>query len=95
VSAEWRWRLPPDWVLSAFVDHGRVVSLPITPSDSIKRLALLGHGLSVNWQGPKGLNAKLTWSSRNGTNPKPTDSGTDSDGTLKLNRWWLMASLPF
>jgi len=95
VSAEWRWRLPPDWVLSAFVDHGRVESLPTTPSDSISRLALSGHGLSANWQGPKGFNARLTWSRRDGTHPAPTSSGTDSDGTLVLNRWWFTASLPF
>ena len=95
VSAEWRWRLPPDWVLSAFVDHGRVVSLPTTSGDAISRLALRGHGLSVSWQGPIGLNARLTWSRRDGSHPKPTDSGTDSDGTLKLNRWWLNASVPF
>ena len=95
LSAEWRWRLPPDWVLSAFVDHGRVESLPTTPSDSISRLALRGHGLSANWQGPKGFNARLTWSRRDGTHPTPTSSGTDSDGTLVLNRWWLTASIPF
>lgn len=95
VLAEWRWRLPPDWVFSAFVDHGRVVSLPTTPSDPTSRLVLRGHGLSANWQGPNGLNARLTWSRRDGTHPKPTASGTDSDGTLTRNRWWLTASLPF
>lgn len=94
-SAEWRWRLPPDWVLSAFVDHGRVVSLPTAPGDPISRLSLRGHGLGVSWQGPKGLNARLTWSRRDGAHPKPTESGTDGDGTLQLNRWWLTASLPF
>jgi hemolysin activation/secretion protein len=95
MSAEWRWRLPPDWVLSAFVDHGRVVSLPTTLSDPISRLALRGHGLSANWQGPKGRNAKLIWSRRDGRHPAPTSNGTDSDGTLKINRWWFTASLPF
>jgi hypothetical protein len=77
------------------VDHGRVVSLPIAPSDPTSRLVLRGHGLSANWQGPNGLNARLTWSRRDGTHPKPTASGTDSDGTLTRNRWWLTASLPF
>ena len=95
LSAEWRWRLPADWVLSAFVDHGRVVSLPTAPGDPISRLSLRGHGVGLSWQGPQGLNARLTWSRRDGAHPKPTDSGTDSDGTLQLNRWWLTASLPF
>lgn len=95
LSTEWRWRVASDWTLSAFVDHARVVSLPATPSDSTTRLNLRGHGLSASWQGPKGITTKLTWSHRNGANPKPTQTGTDSDGTLKLNRFWFTASLPF
>jgi len=95
LTGEWRWRLPPDWVLAAFVDHGRVVSLPTAPGDPIKRLSLRGHGLSASWQGPMGFNARLTWARRDGTHPQPTDSGTDSDGTRQLDRWWLTASLPF
>jgi hypothetical protein len=69
--------------------------LPTTLSDPISRLALRGHGLSANWQGPKGRNAKLIWSRRDGRHPAPTSNGTDSDGTLKINRWWFTASLPF
>jgi hypothetical protein len=42
-----------------------------------------------------GLVTKLTLSRRSGQNPKPTLTGTDSDGTLKLNRMWLSASMPF
>ncbi len=95
LSAEWRWRLNPAWVLSAFADHGRVMSLPATASDQRSSLTLRGHGLSASWQGPMGLVSKLTWSRRDGANPKPTQTGTDSDGTLKLNRLWLTASVTF
>ena len=95
LSAEWRWRVDSAWVLSAFVDHGRVVSLPSTPSDLPTMLSLRGHGLSASWQGPMGINTKLTWSRRDGANPKPTQTGTDGDGTLKKNRWWITASVPF
>jgi hemolysin activation/secretion protein len=95
LSAEWRWRVHPAWVLSAFVNRGQVVSLPATSSDAKTSLTLIGQGLSASWQGPAGVTAKLTWAHRHGANPHPTQAGTDSDGTLKLNRFWLTASLPF
>lgn len=95
LSAEWRWRLDAAWVISAFADLGRVVSLPATSSDQQTAMTLRGQGLSLGWQGPMGLVTKLTWSHRSGHNPKPTNAGTDSDGTLKLNRFWFTASLPF
>jgi hypothetical protein len=82
-------------VLSAFVDQGRVVSLPVASGDATSTLSLSGHGLSANWQGPRGITTRITWAHRNGNNPKPTASGTDSDGTLKRNRVWLTASYPF
>lgn len=95
LSAEWRWRLDSAWVVTAFSDMGRVVSLPATSSDQQTALKLRGHGLSASWQGPMGLVSKLTWSRRSGQNPKPTLTGNDSDGTLKLNRMWLSATMPF
>lgn len=95
LSAEWRWRVDPAWTLSAFVDHGRVVTLPATSSEQRSSLSLRGHGLNASWQGPAGLVAKLTWSHRDGHNPKPTQTGTDGEGTLRLNRFWFTTSLPF
>lgn len=95
ISGEWRWRLNPAWVISAFVDHASVVTLPTTADDSAARQQLRGHGLSAAWQGPRGINARVTWSQRDGQNPKATTTGTDSDGTLKKNRIWLNASVAF
>ena len=96
LTAEWRWRLDSAWVLSAFADHGRVVSLPATPSDQRTSLTLRGHGLSLGWQGPSGISSKLTWSRRDGNNPKPApNTFTDGDGTLQLNRIWFTASVQF
>ena len=95
LTGEWRWRVDSAWVLSAFVDHGRVVSLPATDNDQRSSLSLRGHGLSASWQGPAGISTRLTWARRDGVNPKPTQAGTDSDGTLKLNRIWFTASVPF
>ena len=96
LTAEWRWRLDSAWVLSAFADHGRVVSLPATTSDQRTSLTLRGHGLSLGWQGPSGISSKLTWSRRDGNNPQPVPKTlTDGDGTLHLNRIWFTASLSF
>lgn len=95
LTAEWRWRLSPAVVLSAFADHGRVVSLPATASDQQTSLRLNGRGVSASWQGPHGISARLTWSHRNGANPKPTQTGTDGDGTLHKNRVWFTTSVPF
>lgn len=96
LSAEWRWRLTPVWTLTAFVDHGRAVSLPATSSDQRQALNLRGHGLSASWQGPMGLVGKLIWSRRDGSNPKANvNTGADSDGTHKLDRVWVSINLPF
>ncbi|HOB92876.1 MAG TPA: ShlB/FhaC/HecB family hemolysin secretion/activation protein [Aquabacterium sp.] len=95
LTGEWRWRARPDWLLSAFADIGRVVQLPATSSDQRLSLQLRGHGLGLIWQGPKGMVARLTWSQRNGSNPKPTLAGTDGDGTRRQHRVWLTTSLPF
>ena len=72
-----------------------VVTLPATSSEQRSSLSLRGHGLNASWQGPAGLVAKLTWSHRDGHNPKPTQTGTDGEGTLRLNRFWFTTSLPF
>lgn len=96
VSAQWHWRLNPAVVLSAFVDHGRVVDLPDTRSEQRSSLNLRGHGLSASWQAPKGVSTKLTWSHRAGSHPSPlVNTGTDGDGTRKLDRFWVSASVPF
>ncbi len=94
-SAEWRWRLHPDLTLSAFVEVGRVVTLATNAYEQDTALRLHGRGLSLAWQAPLGVSARVTWAHRNGANPKPTLTGTDGDGTLKKNRVWLVASGPF
>ena len=92
-SAEWRWRLDPNWLLSLFVDRAKVHSLPAGSGGG--SVTLEGYGLSMAWTGPMGINTRLTWARRVGNNPKPTPSGSDSDGTLRRDRFWLSASLPF
>lgn len=95
LSGEWRWRLDTSWMLSAFIDYGRIVSLATTSSESTSAMTLRGHGLSLSWQGPKGVSSKFIWAYRDGHNPKPTSSGTDGDGTLKLDRIWFMTNMVF
>jgi hypothetical protein len=94
LTAEWRLRLHSGFVLTAFADAGRVVTLPFA-NLAQQTVSLSGHGLSASWQGPRGITTRMTWAHRNGNNPKPTQGGTDSDGTLKHNRVWLSASVPF
>ena len=95
LTGEWRWRLHAAWVLSGFMDQAWVTALPTTAADASTPSSLRGYGLSAAWQGPLGLNAKLTWSQREGSNPKPTATGTDGDGTLLINRIWFTAGLSF
>lgn len=95
LTAEWRWRVAPAWVLGTFADLGRVVSLASAPSEQKAAMRLRGQGVSLAWQGPMGMTAQLTWAHRSGDNPRPTYTGTDNDGTLKSQRFWLASRLPF
>lgn len=95
ITAEWRWRLDSAWLITAFADAGRIAALPATASAHQPTLHLNGRGISLGWEGPAGLSTRLTWAHRNSVNPKPTQTGTDSDGTLTRNRIWFTASIPF
>lgn len=95
LSGEWRWRVRASTVLSAFTDWGQVTTVASVPGQPEARLRLRGHGLSAAWQGPAGLALKATWARRSGSNPMTTASGADGDGTRRLNRLWLSASLSF
>lgn len=97
LNLELRWKLPQGFVATAFHDQGRLVqnidnaTLAATPN----AYSLRGHGLSLVWQASQGLNLKATWARRQGSNPNPTATGRDQDGSLDKNRWWLTASMPF
>jgi hypothetical protein len=56
---------------------------------------LKGHGLSLAWLAHSRLNLTATWAHRNGSNPNPTTTGKDQDGSLDKNRWWFSASVAF
>lgn len=98
VNLELRARLRERFVVTGFYDWGGVRVNKIRPAVGATfpdRYSLAGYGASLAWAGPAGLSLKATLARRIGSNPNPTPSGNDQDGTLTRNRWWLQAGLPF
>ena len=89
-NLELRWKLPAGFILTGFYDAGHIRNPDGSPS-----YGLTGAGAALAWQGDNGLNLKAVWARRLGSNPNPTASGNDQDGSLDKNRLWLSASLPF
>jgi hemolysin activation/secretion protein len=99
VTFELRQNLPLDLVLTAFYDEGHVTvnkNNNFTGAPSKNNLAYKGAGLQLGWYGPKNINIKAVWAHRIGENPFPVEAtGHDQDGTKKMDRFWLSASIPF
>ena len=98
LSLELRQRFDSNITLAAFYDHGRVqanadnnLSAPASPA----AWYLQGAGLSLGWQSPQGVDIKASLAQRLGDNPAAQSNGSDNDGTLRLNRAWLVASVAF
>jgi hemolysin activation/secretion protein len=84
--------------VTAFFDAGRIKvnkDNDIIGAASVNTVSLKGAGLSVSWTANFGLNIKATAAQRIGSNPNPTSTGTDQDGSLLKHRFWLQAALPF
>ena len=98
VNLEVRARLPADFSATGFFDWGRVTvnhDNDFTGAAPVNSYALKGAGFTVGWFANHGPNVKATFARRIGSNPNPNANGTDEDGTLKKNRFWLTASIPF
>jgi hemolysin activation/secretion protein len=98
VNLEIRQRLPEGFQVIAFYDHGRVQvekTSTATTSEAPNTYSLRGSGLGVIWNGPQKMVIKALWSRRLGSNPNPASTGMDQDGTRKMDRFWLSASLSF
>lgn len=102
LTAELRQRLNEEFVLTGFYDHGRAQAFKNnTRSDgtgdnaAINDHTLKGFGASLNWQSQNGVDLKVTWAKRIGSNPLAQTNGQDTDGTKKINRIWLNASVNF
>ena len=95
-SAELRYKLPYDVLMTAFYDIGAVEqNRQNTYSGALPNNNLLyrGYGLSALWQGPYNSTYKLVWAHRLGDNPNPNAAtGRDQDGTKRVDRYWLSVS---
>lgn len=98
MNLEARARLPANFNATAFFDWGTVrvnKNNDIPGAAVLNRYDLQGVGVSVGWASSFGLALKATLARRIGSNPNPTVTGNDQDGSHKKTRVWLQASLPF
>jgi hemolysin activation/secretion protein len=97
-SLETRAHLPAGFDFTTFFDYGSVRvnrDNDFAGAADPNRLTLKGVGLAAGWTAPFGLNLKATFARRLGSNPDPTSTGRDQDGSLVKNRIWVQASFPF
>ncbi len=98
INLELRYQLPQNLTLTGFYDWGQVTvnrNNNFEGASTVNNQKLQGAGVSLAWQTGFGLNVKATLARRVGSNPNPTSTGNDQDGSLTLNRLWLTASLQF
>lgn len=96
INLEMRWRASDSSSLIGFFDWGHVTLLrDKTASTVLNAYALKGSGLAWVESLPGGVRLKFSWARRMGSNPNPSSTGTDQDGSLITNRYWLSASVPF
>ncbi len=96
INIELRNRLPYNFNLTGFYDWGHVtVNHDKANNAPLNDISLQGAGISLGWQSNFGLNLNFTWAHRLGSNPFQILNGTDLDGTLNHNRYWLQASMAF
>jgi hypothetical protein len=94
INLELRHRFSQHSTWFAFYDHGQVEVNPHS-TDALNPYALKGYGLGYGFVSPQGLHLKAMVARRLGSNPNPTATGQDQDGSLVVNRFWLSASLKF
>lgn len=97
-SVEARLALPANLTLSGFYDWGHVVinrTKDFPGAAVINDITLKGLGTSLIWNGPHNTQVRVTWARRIGTNPNPTLTGLDQDGSKVKNRFWLSAGFSF
>jgi hemolysin activation/secretion protein len=90
IQFELRRRLPAGFSVGAFYDVGHV-----RPDGISGDWVLRGAGLALSWAGAQGASLQASWARRIGRNPNPTASGSDQDGSLVTNRFWLSSDLRF
>lgn len=93
LNVELRHQFADQWRVTGFYDYG-VVSGRDAPGEP-SSYSIKGLGATLNWAGPDGWGADLTWARRVGSNPNPIVDvnrgplGNDQDGSLDENRFWF------
>jgi hemolysin activation/secretion protein len=98
LNLEARERLPAGFNVVGFFDWGSVrinKDNDFVGAASPNAIDLKGAGLAVGWAASFGLSLKATVARRIGTNPNPTSTGDDQDGSHVENRIWVQATMPF
>jgi hemolysin activation/secretion protein len=98
LSLELRTSLPSGWSVTGFYDEGQVTlhrDTGFAGAPALTDYRLRGAGVALGWRSARGLNLRLSWARRLGTNPGAGASGLDQDGSLVRDRCWLSASMPF
>jgi hemolysin activation/secretion protein len=106
LSVELRQRLDSQFSLTGFYDRGHVQAFKenayangsgsLNSGSAPNNFNLSGYGASITWQPQAGMELRATWSQRVGTNPLAnTTTGADTDGTRRLNRMWVNATVNF
>lgn len=91
-------RLARSLSLGTFYDRGHVKvnrDNGFAGAALVNDYSLQGAGVSLNWAAASRLNLKAVWARRIGSNPNPTNNGSDQDGSLHKNRFWLQATMGF
>ncbi len=98
LNLELRWRLAEGITLTGFYDYGRITQNhhnDFTGAAKLNEFSLEGYGGSIAWQTENGPSVKATFAQRIGSNPNPTATGNDQDGSLVKQRFWLTATQQF
>lgn len=98
VNVELQSVLGADWRGRVFYDRGeaRAEARPQSQRGGLPNsFVLQGAGVSLAWRSPIGADLSVTLARRIGSNPLAGAQGRDQDGSLRRNRFWLQASLPF
>lgn len=106
LTAELRQQLDNHYTLTGFYDRGHVQafknnayadgSTSLNAGTTPNNYTLSGYGASLAWQSRTGTELRATFARRIGTSPiANATTGNDGDGTRKLNRLWVNASVNF
>lgn len=98
INLEVRWRAPGGVGVSGFYDWGHVEvnrDNRFAGAAVVNNYSLKGAGVALSWTASFRLNLKAAWARRIGDNPNPNLNGSDQDGSLRKNRFWLQATMPF